>query len=164
MAATIKTVVLASVTLQNSLYTLLRRYSQGVLKEPVSSAEVLIVGELMKLIASAWVTTRDTEATDAQGVGAGKLLWLASNSMKMFVLALIYGAMNVLSFVALKRIDAAAFTVCAQLKILTTAFFSVLILKRHLTWTKWRALLLFTSSPDMHSIIALTHDLGHTQG
>jgi hypothetical protein len=29
--------------------------------------------------------------------------------------------------VALRRIDAAAFTVCAQLKILTTAFFSVLV-------------------------------------
>jgi UDP-sugar transporter A1/2/3 len=164
MAATIKTVVLASVTLQNSLYTLLRRYSQGVLKEPVSSAEVLIVGELMKLIASAWVTTRDTEATDAQGVGAGKLLWLASNSMKMFVLALIYGAMNVLSFVALKRIDAAAFTVCAQLKILTTAFFSVLILKRHLTWTKWRALLLVVVASILVSTPSMTPHLPSCEG
>ena len=137
MAATtsIKTLVLTSVTIQNSAYTLLRRYSQGVLREPVRSAEVLIVGELLKLLASAWVTTHDNEATDAQGTGAAKLVWLAANSAKMLVLAMMYGAMNVMSFVALKRIDAAAFTVCAQLKILTTAFFSVIILKRHLTWT-----------------------------
>ena len=35
--------------------------------------------------------------------------------------ALIYGAMNVLSYVSIRRIDAAVFTVCAQLKILTRA-------------------------------------------
>ena len=53
MAATtsIKTLVLTSVTIQNSAYTLLRRYSQGVLREPVRSAEVLIMGELLKLLA-----------------------------------------------------------------------------------------------------------------
>lgn len=83
----------------------------------------------------------------------------------MFVLAAIYAAMNWLSYVrdsattlpttttttthlthlsqvALRRIDASAFTVCAQLKILSTAGFAVLILRRRLSWTKWRALLL----------------------
>ena len=79
----------------------------------------------------------DTEPSDAQGRGARKLTWLAANSGKMLILALIYGAMNLLSFVSLQRIDAAAFTVCAQLKILTTAFFSVVVLGRKLTWTKW---------------------------
>ena len=155
----IRTTVLASVTLQNSLYTLLRRYSQGVLKEKTSSAEVLLVGEVIKLITSAYVTTRySTEVTDAQGSGFEKLIWLVSNSMKMMALALIYGCMNVLSFVALKRIDAAAFTVCAQLKILSTASFSVLILKRHITWTKWRALILvvvasiLVSTPSMQQL------------
>lgn len=58
----------------------------------------------------------------------------------MFVLAGIYGAMNILSFVALQYIGAGEFTICAQLKILTTAAFSVMILKTSLTWTKWRAL------------------------
>jgi UDP-sugar transporter A1/2/3 len=58
----------------------------------------------------------------------------------MFVLAGIYGAMNILSFVALQYIGAGEFTICAQLKILTTAAFSVVILKTSLTWTKWRAL------------------------
>jgi UDP-sugar transporter A1/2/3 len=39
----------------------------------------------------------------------------------MLILALIYGAMNILSFVALRNISAGMFTVFAQLKILTTA-------------------------------------------
>ena len=58
----------------------------------------------------------------------------------MFVLAAIYGAMNILSFVALQYIGAGEFTICAQLKIMTTAAFSVLYLGTSLTWTKWRAL------------------------
>jgi UDP-sugar transporter A1/2/3 len=107
-----------------------------VLKESVSSAEVLLVSEVAKLIVSAYYTIEDKEASDAQGKGLDKLLWLTVNSTQMFVLAVIYGLMNVLSFVALRRIDAAAFTVCAQLKILTTAGFSVVVLNRHLTWTK----------------------------
>ena len=39
-------------------------------------------------------------------------------------------------------VGAGEFTVCAQLKILTTATFSVLLLGTHLTETKWRALAL----------------------
>jgi len=50
--------------------------------------------------------------------------------------------MNILSFVALNYIGAGEFTVVAQLKILTTAGFSVLLLHTTLTSTKWRALAL----------------------
>jgi UDP-sugar transporter A1/2/3 len=68
------------------------------------------------------------------------LKWLIEHSGKMFVLAGIYGAMNILSFVALQYIGAGEFTICAQLKILTTAAASVIYLGTSLTWTKWRAL------------------------
>lgn len=59
----------------------------------------------------------------------------------MFVLALIYGAMNILSFVALRNISAGFFSIFAQLKILTTATCSCLMLNRSYSWTKWRALI-----------------------
>ena len=49
-------------------YTLLRRYSQGVLKETVSSAEVLMVSEIIKLVFSGYATIVDTDLTDAQGI------------------------------------------------------------------------------------------------
>jgi UDP-sugar transporter A1/2/3 len=58
----------------------------------------------------------------------------------MLVLSSIYLIMNVLSFVSLSYIGAGEFTVCAQLKILTTAAFSVTILGTTLSATKWRAL------------------------
>lgn len=58
----------------------------------------------------------------------------------MLVLALIYGAMNILSFVSLRNISAGMFTIFAQTKIITTATFSTIMLKRQYSWTKWRAL------------------------
>ena len=65
---------------------------------------------------------------------------LVGTSKKMLVLALIYGLMNILSFVALRNISAGTFTVCAQLKILTTASFSSIMLNRKYSSVKWRAL------------------------
>jgi UDP-sugar transporter A1/2/3 len=59
----------------------------------------------------------------------------------MFILALIYGAMNILSFVSLRNISAGMFTIFAQCKILTTATFSSIVLRRQYSWTKWRALI-----------------------
>eukprot|EP01041_Mallomonas_annulata_P011788 gene11788-24702_t len=137
---TLRTIILVALCLQNGGYTLLRKYS--MMTENVSSKEILLVGEIIKLFVSTWFIQTDHEISDAQGNGAAKLIWLIKNSYKMFVLAAIYGAMNILSFVALQYIGAGEFTVCAQLKILTTAGFSVAILGTSLSHTKWRALIL----------------------
>lgn len=136
----IKSIILISLCLQNAGYTLIRKYSTQT--EKVSSKEILLVAELLKIVIAIWFTLTDKEKTDAQGSGIDKLIWLTTNSTKMFVLAAIYGTMNILSFVALNYIGAGEFTICAQLKILTTAGFSVLVLRTALTWTKWRALAL----------------------
>jgi UDP-sugar transporter A1/2/3 len=69
-----------------------------------------------------------------------RLQYLVETSKKMAVLALIYGAMNILSFVALRNISAGMFTIFAQCKIMTTATFSSIILQRRYSLTKWRAL------------------------
>lgn len=70
-----------------------------------------------------------------------RLIYLVASSRKMIVLAIIYGIMNILSFVSLRNISAGMFTVFAQSKILTTATFSSILLKRQYSWTKWRALI-----------------------
>lgn len=169
----IRLLVLLVLCLQNSLFTVLRRYSQGVLKEEYSKYECLLVGEMIKLIFSAYMIQKGDDRSSG-----GKLeahLWkLVKTSDKMFFLALIYGAMNILSFVALRNIGAGIFTVVAQTKILTTAVFSKILLQRHYSATKWRALialvfgvLLFSepiwsnvenlraSHPDAHPILGL---------
>lgn len=98
---------------------------------------------MIKMVIAIYMTLTDSpENSSARGEGVDKLIWLIMNSSKMLVLAGIYAAMNILSFVALQYIGAGEFTVCAQLKILSTASFSVLILGTSLSWTKWRALFL----------------------
>lgn len=72
---------------------------------------------------------------------SNRLMYLITTSRKMLVLALIYGCMNIISFVSLRNISAGMFTIFAQCKILTTATFSTIILKRVYSWTQWRALL-----------------------
>lgn len=138
----IKLFFLVALCIQNASYTMLRRYSVGVLKETYSASSVLLVGEIMKLIWAAVVTVNDSSETSAQGTGVSKLTWLVRNSLAMLVPAGVYLAQNVLSYISLSRIDANTFTVCAQLKILTTAICSVLVLGKHLSPIKWRSLIL----------------------
>lgn len=139
----IKTAVLVGLCLQNAGYTLLRKWTTS--NENVSSKEILFVSEVLKIVFSVYmILSEDIEGakSDAPGTGIQKLTWLVTNSKKMLILAAIYGAMNILSFVALEYIGAGEFTICAQLKILSTAGFSVLILRTSLSPTKWRALTL----------------------
>ncbi|KAF7732361.1 hypothetical protein EC973_005257 [Apophysomyces ossiformis] len=65
-------------------------------------------------------------------------------SAKLAIPATLYLIQNNLQYVAATNLDAATFQVTYQLKILTTAFFSVVILHRSLTRLKWIALGLLT--------------------
>jgi len=133
----IKLFVLVVLCLQNSVFTLLRRYSLGVLKEKYSKHEVLVVGELIKVVVSIYMLSKSLP----EGVTLrNRIKYLIRRSNKMFVLAAIYGAMNVLSFVSLRNIGAGIFTIIAQCKILTTATFSAILLGRTYSWARWRAL------------------------
>jgi UDP-sugar transporter A1/2/3 len=138
----IKLGVLLVLCLQNSLFTVLRRYSQGVLKETYSKHEVLLFGEMVKMVFSAYVIY-NTHTNSGSLTGRSfteHIKFLTLSSQKMLMLSLIYGFMNILSYVALRNVSAGIFTICAQLKILTTASFSTVMLKRSYSWTKWRAL------------------------
>mmetsp|Transcript_6813 Transcript_6813/g.8489 ORF Transcript_6813/g.8489 Transcript_6813/m.8489 type:complete len:309 (+) Transcript_6813:77-1003(+) len=135
-----KVAVLLVLCLQNSLFTVVRRYSQGVLKETYSKHEVLLFGEAVKMAFSAYMIYKGANENGEQSMYK-HFHHLMVTSNKMFLLALIYGLMNILSYVALRNISASMFTICAQLKILTTATFSCTILRRQYSMVKWRALL-----------------------
>ena len=156
--ASIKFVVLIVLSLQNSLFTVLRRYSLGIRQEVYSKYEVLMMGEVIKLVFSSYMihtamvvdnnisTNNNLHLKDPTNIAntsdlTARLLYLTKHSGKMIGLAIIYGIMNILSFVALRNIGAGTFTIFAQCKILTTAAFSALILHRHYSITKWRALI-----------------------
>eukprot|EP00051_Salpingoeca_urceolata_P031515 m.494584 g.494584 ORF g.494584 m.494584 type:complete len:437 (-) comp41286_c0_seq1:100-1410(-) len=140
-AVGIKVLVMMLLCAQSAAYALLRRYSQGVLQEKASPSSMLLVGELIKL-AIALVAVHKGNTHYNEGSLTQKLVHLARSSTPMLVPASIYLAMNLLSYVALKRIDAGLFVVCAQTKVLATALASVFVLGRTLRGEQWRALLL----------------------
>jgi UDP-sugar transporter A1/2/3 len=133
--------LLVAVMLQNTSYALLRRYSRAELKETYSSSSALLTMELVKLVLSMQQVAYGGHPSDVPDSSAvRKYVWLLCHSWKMLVPAAIYLIMNILGFLALAHLDAATFSIVAQMKIFTTAFFSVLILGRDLHLRKWRAL------------------------
>jgi len=67
------------------------------------------------------------------------------DTLKVGVPALLYVVQNNLLFFALSKLDAATYQVTYQLKIITTAFFSVTMLNKKLDRYKWISLLLLTT-------------------
>ncbi|VDK82190.1 unnamed protein product [Onchocerca ochengi] len=80
----------------------------------------------------------------------------SKDALKMAVPAFLYVVQNNLLFLALSKLDAATYQVTYQLKILTTALFSVTLLGRKLDGQKWISLLLLTAGV---TLVQLPKDL-----
>jgi UDP-galactose transporter len=81
------------------------------------------------------------------------------DSWKLAIPAMLFTLQSTLHYVALSNLDAATFQVTDQLKILTTAVFSVLLLGKTLNMRKWLSLLLLMVGIAIVSIpMGLTHD------
>lgn len=65
-------------------------------------------------------------------------------SWKLAIPATLYAIQNNLQYIAASHLSAAAFQVTYQLKILTTALFSVILLHKQLSFRKWLSLCLLT--------------------
>ena len=139
--AALRVGVCVALCMQNSAYTLSRRYGSGVLKETASSQSILAVGEIMKLLFSAAMIRQQSNAEPGAGESlAAVARGLVTSSLPMAVPALIFLAMNLLSFVALRRISASAFTLIQQGKIVATAMLSRFLLGKLISPVRWRAL------------------------
>ena len=65
--------------------------------------------------------------------------------IKLSIPAILYVVQNNLQYVAASNLDVATFQVTYQMKILTTAAFSVVLLRKRLSTTKWLALVLLAA-------------------
>ncbi|KAL3786952.1 hypothetical protein ACHAW5_009326 [Stephanodiscus triporus] len=139
-------VTLVCLLFSDGTYSILRRYSRGILHEIYSVNEVLLAGEFIKLLFSCFMLWSVTDAgggdDQRKSLNLAHLSKLLLHSKKMLILALLYSVGNVMSYYSLARIGAGTFVVVANLKTLTTAFFSTLMLGNRYSWTQWRALIL----------------------
>lgn len=138
---------------QTSGLILLMRYTlnhrgQQPNSQGYSAASVVVSVEVVKLAASFIMEL-------AVGVGArtpARVLHTLLQdirrhrgpTLRLAIPAALYALQNNLSYYALARITAVSFQVIQQLKILTTAFFAVLLLSKRLSWRHWIALSLLT--------------------
>ena len=67
-------------------------------------------------------------------------------SLKLLVPALLYTVQNNLLFVAISNLDPAVYSVTYQIKVITTAFFAVVILGQRLSPKQWGSLVLLMVS------------------
>ncbi|KAM0789570.1 hypothetical protein ACM66B_000380 [Microbotryomycetes sp. NB124-2] len=163
----VRTFALTALTLQNASVSLLTRMSR-LPKHPGSPvynpAVAVFTAELVKLSVSMTMLVR--ERTRQQNTARHKkdknakrhtgtvatikhAVWdLAIRQkhevLKLAVPAALYATQNTLLYLALSNLDAATYQTTYQLKLLTTALFSILFFKRRLSWLKWFSLLLLT--------------------
>jgi UDP-galactose transporter len=112
------------------------------------TSTAVLLNEVVKLAIALVVAVQDTRSSLGANTSLTTLAKsvygqvFSGDSWKLAIPAALYTFQNSLQYVAVSNLDAATFQVTYQLKILTTALFSVTILKRQLTAKKWASLVL----------------------
>ncbi|KAF2130634.1 hypothetical protein P153DRAFT_288291 [Dothidotthia symphoricarpi CBS 119687] len=142
---------LVTLTFQNSALILIMHYSRvmpTVNGQRYHTSTSVFLNEVIKLGISLTMALYDISRTLPSNTTVATLAssfttaMFTNESWKLAVPALLYTLQNTLQYVAVSNLDAASFQVTYQLKILTTAMFSVIMLGRTLTPRKWTSLLL----------------------
>jgi UDP-sugar transporter A1/2/3 len=93
-----------------------------------------------------------------------KLFGRESGAWKLGVPAILYTIQNNLQYLAVSNLDAATFQVTYQLKILTTALFSVLMLGKRLTGVQWASLVVLTTGVAMVQLLDTSNSSSGSEG
>ncbi|KAF5338718.1 hypothetical protein D9611_013383 [Ephemerocybe angulata] len=157
----LKYVSLVTLAVQNAALSIVMHYSR-VSTPPhlaYSPASAVLLNELLKGSISFFIALShsqvltDLNSTRQRKTTLGSIsLWmtafwdiwgeiLSPDCWKLSIPAILYVIQNSLQFVAISNLPVATFQVTYQMKILTTAAFSVALLRKKLTGTKWLALL-----------------------
>lgn len=143
---------LITLAVQNAALSIVMHYSRVSIpaSQAYSPATAVLLNELLKgAISFVIAIARVMSASDAAGrstVG----MWVAFRRVcreifspdcwKLSIPALLYVVQNSLQFVAIANLPVATFQVTYQMKILTTAAFSVALLRKRLSGNKWLSL------------------------
>lgn len=139
----LKQLSLVLLTLQNALLILVMRYTRTRKGDMYFATSAVVLSEGLKVLTSLMILAAQ------EGTFIKLMCYLRDNiwrqpldCLKVSVPAFIYTLQNNLLYIALSNLDAATFQVSYQLKILTTALFSVLMLKKKLSPQQWSALVI----------------------
>jgi len=168
MGVSVKHVSLATLTFQNSILILLVHYSRimtpsGDHKYFTSTA--ILLTEVIKLAISLTAAIYEVSRSLAPSTPATVLFEqlfnavFSGDSWKLAIPATFYTLQNTLHYVALGNLDPVHFQILYQVKILTTALFTVTMLGRSLTVNRWIALVVLTIGVSIVSIPSSTPEV-----
>ncbi|KAF3916579.1 hypothetical protein ABW20_dc0102898 [Dactylellina cionopaga] len=171
MGIPMKHVSLVTLTFQNSALILIMHYSRIMPSHPGGrylTSTAVLMNEIIKFLICSYVAFHDQAAKDGPHTS-----WLTTamtvyndvfktDSWKLAIPAALYTLQNSLQYVAVSNLDAATFQVTYQLKILTTALFSVSMLSRKLSARRWLSLILLTAGVAIVQLPSSEQDVTET--
>jgi solute carrier family 35 (UDP-sugar transporter), member A1/2/3 len=132
---------LMTLAIQNAALTIIMHTSRTTIppSRQYSAASAVLLNELLKGSISLAIAVSRVEPKRSPFRRVARDVF-SPDCWKLAIPAILYVVQNNLQYVAASNLDAATFQVTYQMKILTTAAFSVLLLRKQLTPTKWLAL------------------------
>ncbi|KAL2103431.1 hypothetical protein ACEWY4_000299 [Coilia grayii] len=140
----LKYISLAILVIQNASLILSIRYVRTLPGDRFFATSAVVMAEVLKVCTCLLIILFQKRGNLLE---FGVLLYDSivvqyRDTLKLAVPSLIYTLQNNLQYVAISNLPAATFQVTYQLKILTTALFSVLMLRKSLSRVQWVSLLL----------------------
>lgn len=138
-----KYVSLAVLTIQNAMLGLSMRYVRTKPGDMFLSSTAVLMSEVVKLAICIFVVFTEENHSVQKTINKLYLFIVKQpyDTLMVGVPSFLYVIQNNLLYLSASNLDAATYQVTYQLKILTTAVFSVVILKRKLLITQWVALM-----------------------
>jgi len=142
----LKYISLIVLAVQNSCLIIVMALAQGPGRNVFYSSTAVFINELVKLAVCTAMTIRQTIQETGRFYPQDFLNEVfGGDAWKLAIPAMLYAIQNNLQYVASHALDPSTFQVTYQLKILTTALFSVMLLNRSLPVLKWMSLVMLTT-------------------
>ncbi|KPI91261.1 PREDICTED: UDP-N-acetylglucosamine transporter [Papilio xuthus] len=140
-AGYLKYVSLVVLTIQNAALGLSMRYARTRDVVMFSSAAAVFMAEIVKLLICILLVMKESgNVVKGFHTMYATVVLNIKDTLRVCVPSFLYVIQNNLLYVSASNLDAATYQVTYQLKLLTTAFFAVIVLKRKLKRWQWCAL------------------------
>lgn len=137
----LKWLSLIVLVIQNASTIILLRYVRTAPGDMFFSTTAIVCQEFIKMIvATLCIYAESKDFGEFISIFDQQIWNNKMDSIKTGIPALLYTIQNNLIYLAISNLDAAVFQVTSQVKILTTALFTVILLNRSLKFTQWISL------------------------
>jgi len=133
-----KVFVLLALTIQNTALVLITKFSYRKSARHYHIASVIVFAEVIKLALSYVLLV----TSESHNVANEALRAVPANASRLGIPSMLYVVQNNLIFEGVRLLSPTCYMVCSQSKILTSALFSVLLLKSQISRKQYKALVL----------------------